>query len=383
VPDSDGRPEVLIVDDVPENVAVLGEVLRPHYRRKAALSGEKALEIATGDKPPDIILLDVMMPEMDGYEACRRLKADERTRRIPVIFVTAKGEVEDETAGFDVGAVDYITKPIIPAIVLARVKAQLELKAARETIERQNRAMLSDLRMARRVQLGLVPSGALGVPGLEVAFVYEPAAVIGGDLLDALTAPDGRTLFFVGDAMGHGVQAALVMAVAKSALRAAAEGTATPADILLRMNRSLVGLFAEHFVTAACCLVDPETGRAEAAAAGHAGPLWLRAAEHDVLQPGQGSLPLGLFDNPSYATAQLDMAPGDALVLYTDGIVEARNAAGVLFGGEQMRRALQSAADGSAQRVLDHLTGTVALHRGGHPMEDDLTVLVVRYTGGA
>jgi adenylate cyclase len=126
---------ILIVDDTPENVDVLAGVLREHYQIRVALNGPKALKIAQSDPAPALILLDVMMPEMDGYQVCLQLQADERTRRIPVIFVTAKSEVEDEAQGFGLGAVDYITKPVNPAIVLARVRTHLALKQSLQKLE--------------------------------------------------------------------------------------------------------------------------------------------------------------------------------------------------------------------------------------------------------
>lgn len=129
---------VLIVDDTPENLAVLGELLRPSYRVRVAPSGMRAMQVATTEPRPDLILLDVMMPEMDGYEVLRRLRADPTTADIPVIFVTAMDSADDEEHGFALGAVDYITKPIKPAIVLARVHAHLELKQARDWLKDQN-----------------------------------------------------------------------------------------------------------------------------------------------------------------------------------------------------------------------------------------------------
>lgn len=122
------RPTVLIVDDTPVNLTLLAGLLKGHYRIKVASNGTKALELATAS-PPDLVLLDVMMPEMDGYEVCRRLQATETTRRVPVIFLTAKDSTEDEELGFSVGAVDFIHKPISPPIVLARVKTHLGIKA--------------------------------------------------------------------------------------------------------------------------------------------------------------------------------------------------------------------------------------------------------------
>ena len=121
---------ILVVDDTPANLSLMTGLLRDDYKVKAAIDGEKALRIAQASPPPDLILLDIMMPGMDGYEVCRRLKADPATRDIPVIFLTAKSGVEDEKMGLDLGAVDYITKPISPPIVMARVRNHLVLKAS-------------------------------------------------------------------------------------------------------------------------------------------------------------------------------------------------------------------------------------------------------------
>ena len=123
-------PSVLVVDDSPDNLKLMSSLLKDFYRVKIAKGGEQALSIAISDSPPDLILLDIMMPGMDGYEVCRRLKANPTTAEIPVIFLTAKTETEDEELGFSVGAVDYILKPISSSIVLARVKTQLALRKA-------------------------------------------------------------------------------------------------------------------------------------------------------------------------------------------------------------------------------------------------------------
>jgi len=126
------KPTVLVVDDTPDNLTLITNLLKDRYRTKIATNGEKALKVAVTGTPPDLVLLDIMMPVMDGYEACRRLKADRKTSGIPVIFLTAKAEEADETLGFEAGAVDYITKPISPPILLARVETHLQLKAVRD-----------------------------------------------------------------------------------------------------------------------------------------------------------------------------------------------------------------------------------------------------------
>jgi class 3 adenylate cyclase len=132
------KQTILIVDDAPDNLALMGSLLKEFYKTKVAINGDKALQIAMSPEPPDLILLDIMMPGIDGYEVCRRLKENKSSQDIPVIFLTAKAEVEDEQRGLELGAVDYITKPISPPIVLARVKNHLMLQSAKEYLKEKN-----------------------------------------------------------------------------------------------------------------------------------------------------------------------------------------------------------------------------------------------------
>ncbi len=136
MPTSTEIATILIVDDTPSNLALMVEILRPEYRTKVAINGEKALELATGADPPDLILLDIMMPGLNGYEVCRRIKARPQTRNIPIIFISAMGEIEDETKGLGLGGVDYVTKPISPAIVKARIRTHLAVAHQARELER-------------------------------------------------------------------------------------------------------------------------------------------------------------------------------------------------------------------------------------------------------
>ena len=145
---------ILIVDDTPQNLMMLGELLQPLYRVRAANSGKRALQVAHSSPQPDLILLDVMMPGIDGYTVLEHLRQDEQTRHIPVIFVTAMDSTQDEQTGLDLGAVDYITKPINPAIVLARVKTHLELKQARDRLAENNQWLEQEV--ARRMRENLL-----------------------------------------------------------------------------------------------------------------------------------------------------------------------------------------------------------------------------------
>lgn len=142
-------PTILVVDDLPENLTVLSDLLMTNYQVRIANSGQKALRIINQPTYPDLILLDVMMPDIDGYQVFEKLRADPATRNIPVIFVTAMNSVEAELHALDVGAVDFITKPIVPPIVLARVRTQLELKQARDRLSDQNTWL--EVEIARRM----------------------------------------------------------------------------------------------------------------------------------------------------------------------------------------------------------------------------------------
>lgn len=140
---------VLVVDDNPENISALAEILRPLYQVKAATSGAVALKVARSAEPPDLILLDIMMPEMDGYAVCEKLKENVSTRKIPVIFVTAMGEAEDEARGLDLGAVDFITKPVRPSIVKARIKTHLSLYDQNRELEEMVRLRTAEIEESR------------------------------------------------------------------------------------------------------------------------------------------------------------------------------------------------------------------------------------------
>ena len=165
--EADQRKTVLLVDDAPANIQVVTSILKDIYKIRVATNGAKALALAKDAPLPDLVLLDVMMPEMDGYEVCTRLKADPETRDIPVIFLTGQTEIEDETRGFEVGAVDYIHKPFSPAVVKARVQTHLVLRGIREQLAQQLLTIQKELETARQIQMSILPSSVpqAGGPG--------------------------------------------------------------------------------------------------------------------------------------------------------------------------------------------------------------------------
>ena len=201
---------LLLVDDDPENIEIVNSILGEEYEIRVAKNGVKALELANMDPRPGLILLDVVMPHMDGYEVCKHLKADPKTRVIPVIFLTGKTDVADETHGFEVGAVDYIHKPFSPPIVKARVRTHLMLREAHETVAGQLATINSELEMARQVQSSILPREIPELSGLEIVARYLPMRSVAGDFYDFLVVDEKHLGILIADVSGHGLPSALI-----------------------------------------------------------------------------------------------------------------------------------------------------------------------------
>jgi serine phosphatase RsbU (regulator of sigma subunit) len=214
--------------------------------------------------------------------------------------------------------------------------------------------------------------------GLEIAFEYEPVMRVGGDLLDIISLPENRMLFFVGDSVGHGVPAALVMCAAATALRSAVAADPYPPQVLASVNRAISGLFDGRFVTAACCVVDPDQEIVELALAGHPGPIRYDAQSGVVCTDCRAGLPLGVERDTEYPVCRLDLAPGDSLIFCTDGVLEAADPAGHHYGYGRLKDETLRYGHSSAADLLARIKGSLEAHRNGTLLEDDLTLLVVR-----
>ncbi len=376
---------VLVVDDAPANIRVVNEILRGSYRVRVATNGEKALELANDSSGPDLILLDVVMPGMNGYEVCERLKANSATREIPVIFLTGQTETEDETRGFEAGAVDYIHKPFSAPVVAARVQTHLALREARQQLAEQLRDIRCELEMARQIQLSILPREIPQIPGLDIAARYVPMTAVAGDFYDFLLIDEKHIGVLVADVSGHGMPAALIASMLKIAFAAQANWACDPARVLSGMNEILCGKFKQHYVTAAYVLVDTERRLLRYAGAGHT-PLLLK--EHSsgnaraVLENG---LFLGYFPQAVYSTMEVPFHEGDWAVLYTDGVSESTNASDEQFGEERLISFLASQPHETTGLFADALLQEVSSWSGRSSEEerqDDLTFLAVRFREG-
>ena len=234
---SSDKATILAVDDTPENLDVVKGILSDDYIVKAATSGAMALKIID-KQAPDLILLDIMMPDMDGYEVCRRLKADAATAGIPVIFLTAMEQTTDEAQGFALGAADYITKPVNPPILKARVGTHIalkrsmdELQAAYAIIKKHSERMEQELSVGHDIQMSMLPLDFPAFPDRDEFSLHallKPAREVGGDFYDFFFVDDDHLCLVVGDVSGKGVPAALFMAVTKTIIKSHAADDPSP-----------------------------------------------------------------------------------------------------------------------------------------------------------
>ncbi|PZS10040.1 MAG: hypothetical protein DLM70_00930, partial [Chloroflexi bacterium] len=341
--------KVLVVDDDIRNIFALTALLeRQNMVVRSVEGGKEALELLVTEPDIDVALVDVMMPEMDGYEVCTRLKADAETRDIPVIFLTGQTEIENETRGFEVGAVDYIHKPFSPAVVKARVNTHLVLRGVREQLALQLLALTSELDTARQIQLSILPREIPKLQGLDIAARYIPMTSVAGDFYDFIVVDEKRIGILVADVSGHGMPAALISSMLKIALAAQTSNACDPALVLTGLNQALCGKFAGHYVTAAYVLVDMGKQTISYAGAGHP-PLILRdqsaACTHEIVENG---FFLGFFPDATYSTVETPFKNGDWGVLYTDGIPEMTNASEEQFGSDRFKLFLENNHDLSA-----------------------------------
>jgi phosphoserine phosphatase RsbU/P len=399
--------DILIVDDVPANLDVLSNLLYSQgYEVRAAINGVMALR-AVQATPPDLILLDVTMPELDGYEVCRRLKAEPDTNSIPIIFISALNEALDKVRAFEVGGADYITKPFQLEEVVARVQHQLTIRRLQQELECQleetqllNAQLQGELAMARNIQNSLLPPSLPEWRDLDVVCYTRSAREVGGDLYayhafqtDApAPTPDAqRYALAVGDVSGKGMAAALLMSVSMTTFWALVPQNLSPAALLGQMHHSLRRYARTTGQNCAMVTMDitmrPTHQTTSAgmcvANAGCVAPL-IRYGNGETAWVEAGGFPLGMGPEgmPPYQEICLELAESDTLILSSDGVVEAKNAQGELFGFERLAAAVQQGPTHSSAAMLAHLRRTLEAFGGETDLADDMTLVVVRCATG-
>ena len=398
------RPKILAIDDTPINLQLLMVALKLDFDLQITTSGALGLEFAA-ETLPDLILLDVMMPEMDGFEVCRRFKADARFRDIPIIFLTALGDVQAESTGLALGAADYIAKPVNVATAQQRIRNLLEREALRKEIQTQFNELkqATDLLQASRQRelefgnaiqhtllQGVIPKG---IEGASVSSFSEPSQVVDGDFSDIRRLHTNSFDVLVGDVMGKGVGAALIGAGVRSAYHQVLAdlqvvksfGTVlpTPEQIVNQLHKVLTPRLVElsSFVTLALYRFDLEAGTLTFVNAGHTPGLLLSAKQGQVLTIDCENMPIGVLPDEVYAEVCVPIGPGDSLLVYSDGITEACNHNGEQYGQERLIAAFEAGRKAALVpfALLDSIQQTLRGFTGGAPALDDQSAIIVEW----
>jgi serine phosphatase RsbU (regulator of sigma subunit) len=371
-------PTILVVDDSPTNLQILIRILAGSgHRILVAKSGRAALEIARRARP-DLILLDVLMPDMDGFAVCRAMKADPETREAIVIFLSALGDVSDKVSGLELGAADYITKPFQAEEVLARVSGQL----TRQHLERELRfsrdRLARELRNAGAMQRLLLPPTLPVDERVGFWARYRTSLHAGGDYYDVMGQGPGRFAVTVADVAGHGASAAIVMAMIRTVLHSAAGPSQEPGAVLRHLNAHFEYLRPSAlFATAIHAVIDAPAGRMTVARAGHLAPLRVRRGTPIEPLSVEGTLPLFVQDLREVPQSTHELRAGDRLLFYTDGVTDQDGPDGTRYEQERLVAALERNAALPPARLLDAVAADVESFAGGREPHDDQTLLLV------
>ncbi|HEV3409141.1 MAG TPA: SpoIIE family protein phosphatase [Chthoniobacterales bacterium] len=380
---------ILVADDDAMSRRLLSRVLcGSGFACAEARDGTEALQ-AVREQAPSLLLLDYDMPRINGAEVLQRLRADPdpAIAQLPVIMLTGHGGEESEVLCLEAGADDFVTKPINEAVLRARIDTHLRLRSLREQLQRQNHELEAwrtnlerDLEAARLTQQSLIPQKAPIIEGWDVAAMYRPVIQVGGDIYGWLRMADGRTLFWMADATGHGASAALLTTLAKLLFHHGSVEHREPAAIMRAVNADFRSIFgARNFMTAMCVALDLQTGRASVVGAGHP-PLLVGRESGETEAIASSAPPLGLLDDGEFAETHVQLRGGDAFFLYTDGLYGLEHNTERSLTPARLAERLKPAGL-SAEALLRRMVDIGVNVNGDKPMADDIAALVVKRCG--
>lgn len=383
------RGLVLVVDDNEMNRDMLSRRLqRQGHHVEIATHGREALAMIESHKF-DLVLLDIMMPEMNGYEVLEFLKADHNLRHLPVIMITAVDEIESVVRCIELGADDYLPKPFNPVLLKARINASLEKKWLRDQqeaythqLDLENRRKSEELEQARQIQLLMLPTAPPLLPHLEIAACQKTASEVGGDYYDFFPRGDGKLFIAIGDATGHGVSSGLMVAMTKASLLATEE--TEPTTAVKKINRVLTRIDLGRQLNMSLMLLEIspiQNGRVMVRASGGGIPPIY------ILRPGGlaeevmiSGLPLGVTEQTYYTLTEFTLKPGEVILLMSDGLPETFNSRRELLGFKQLKQALQhfDVACLTPEQILERVSTISDEWADGYALQDDVTLVALK-----
>lgn len=396
---------VLVVDDSRAQRVLLGKMLRAWgYDVTECGSGADALELCDR-RHFDLVLSDWIMPGMDGAAFCRALRAQAGDSYSYFILLTSRSDVQAVAEGLDVGADDFLSKPVASEELRARISAGARLLDMQRRLREQNRKLTAtleelrglysaldrDLKQARRLQQSLVRDRRVVFDGAQLSLLLRPSGHVGGDMVGWFPINPSRVGFYAIDVAGHGVTSALMCARLAGlfagggdgqniALAGAEAGTAVPpSEVAARMNRLLLSEFdTEHYCTLCYADADLRSGRVQIVQAGHPHPL-VQRADGRIEFAGEGGLPVGLIEGASHDTVTVTLDPGDRLLAYSDGISESLGPNGQELGTDGLEQLVGRLKGLRGNAMLDALLWELVRRSGSDDFADDISGVMLEY----
>lgn len=391
--DSKSKAKILVVDDEPRNVRLLSMRLkREGYEILQAYSGNEAIEKAKVELP-DLIFLDIMMPQVSGYEVCEELRKRDETKAIPIVMITALRGLDEKIKALDIGADDFISKPFDSFEVLARARSLLRVKYLYDELEKRKKILEDELIMAREVQEALLPSDieTQMPPRLEVCYKYLPTLAVGGDFFDVVKISPGVIGIFIADVMGHGAQPALITVLIKTLLNELVHESQTPAELLTKLNRRYNDLVHHTgiFTTALYLIIDVNKSIVTFSNAGHPPPLLIRKNKHEFEELiEESSYALGFVEDYDYTNYERDLEKGDTILLYTDGLSDIANKqTGEVFDLDDLKSVVDTMLKETdvfklpSAAIIQTILDAINEFAGDAEKPDDITILAVSFGG--
>jgi phosphoserine phosphatase RsbU/P len=374
--DMPSAPRTLIADDQSDVLEALRLLLKNEGFQIEAVNSPSAIIDKLKSQPYDLLLMDLNYTRdttsgQEGLDLLARIQDIDKT--LPVVGMTAWGSVDLAVEAMQRGMRDFVLKPWENAKLLRTLRDQIEQGQRKRNELRQEREEFED---ARAIGLALLPKNIPEIPGLDIATTTEAVRSLSGDYFDVIKLAEGRVGVCIADVIGKGVPAALLMSNVQATVRTLAAESLRPAELVRKLNRSVCRkTTAGKFVTLCYCGVDMNARTATYTNAGHCAPVLLRA-NGEVIRLDAGGAVLGVFPEWTYGEARVLLAPGDRLLLFTDGVTEAANARDEEFGEDRLIQVASALRDRDAHELKNRILQAVATFTGGRA-QDDATLLVI------
>ncbi len=370
--------KILIIDDEEDIRNILKINLKSqHYEVFCAPGGEEGIEIAR-TQAPGLILLDMMMPGMNGNQVCKCLQEDDRTNKIPILFLTAKDSKQSKIEGLQSGAVDYITKPFEIRELSARIASHFKIQSLYREIETYVRQINQDLDLARKVQKSILPHHIPHIPGVNISATYFATEKVGGDYYDLIRLGEDEVAVVLADVSGHGIAASFITAMAKIAFTHSLKKGRSLVRVLEDINTEFNQILqTDHYLTAFIGVLNVKTRLFKYAKAGHVGQLLFTENGEKAITLKTNGLILGSFEDGQFEEKSIYLSEGDKIVLFTDGLIECKNPSNEQYGIERLKEFITQNFVLEPSTMVDALMENQTTFIGDVERIDDLTMVIL------